>query len=243
MTPDRCGATEGRGRHGRRTTGRLPDERALLHGHVRRAQGRLSDRIAHLEQPPRRDGPGCGLRRPTGAARLHRVPRLPGRARSQLHPALALGAVPVPGRRRRLPPLHDAAAVGAHRPGCGQGRQAEVRPRPVRPGVLRAAPGPGRRRGRTRHVRRGDVLRRVGAAPEPRARSCRGSPVPRGQQREPGRNPFHRGLSGPAARAPGAGAAGVLRPQGGRHPPRPAESALGGGERVLRRWRRRSRVR
>ena len=68
-----------------------------------------------------------------------------GRARPQLHPALALGAVQVPGRRGRLPPVHDARSRGPRTgPGSGHGRQAEVRPRPVRPGVLRPAPRPRR---------------------------------------------------------------------------------------------------
>ena len=42
------------------------------------------------------------VRRDPGAERLRRLPRFPQGPRPQLHPALALGAVPVPGRRRRF---------------------------------------------------------------------------------------------------------------------------------------------
>ena len=57
----------------------------------------------------------------------------------------------------RLPPVvtpqpWPRTGPGAHR------RQAQVRPGPVRGGVLQAAPRPGRRRRPARHLRGGDVL-------------------------------------------------------------------------------------
>ena len=63
------------------------------------------------------DGMGPGAEGPAEPERFDfdALPALPRRARPQLHPAVALGAVPVAGRRRQLPPVHDAAAVGAHR--------------------------------------------------------------------------------------------------------------------------------
>ncbi len=57
-----------------------------------------------------------------------------------------LGADPFAGGRRRLPPQHDAAALGAYRAGRGQGRSAAVRPRTVGTCLLRAAAGEGDRR-------------------------------------------------------------------------------------------------
>src|SRR5882724_7749637 len=58
------------------------------------------------------DGMGPGR---AGAPGLRRLLAVPGRAGAQLHPALALGAGPVPGGGRELPPQHDAAAVVADR--------------------------------------------------------------------------------------------------------------------------------
>ena len=133
----------------------------------RRPAGGLPDRLAHLEQLPRRHGSRLRLRRDPGAVRLRRLPRVSQGPRPQLHPALALGAVQVPGRRGQLPPLHDAAAVAANRARNGQGRQAEVRPRGVRPGLLRPAARPRHRRGQRGHLRRGDALRRLGPPPQP----------------------------------------------------------------------------
>ena len=203
MARDRCGAREGRGGHGRRTAGGLrtnPRYFTVASGDGRRAVYLTGSHIWNNFHDGM--GPGADVRRAAGAVRLRRLPRLPRGARSQLHPALALGAVPVPGRGRRLPPLHDAAAVGAHRAGRGDGRQAEVRPRPVRPRVLRPAARPRRRRRRARHLRRGDVLRRMGAPPQPGARPRRGPSVPRGQQRQRDRDRVDPRLSGPAARPP-----------------------------------------
>ena len=71
----------------------------------------------------------------------------------------------------RLPPLHGAAAVGAHRAGRGDRRQAEVRPRSVRRGVLRPASRAGDRGGRAGDVRRRDAVRGVGRSTSARPRT------------------------------------------------------------------------
>jgi hypothetical protein len=147
------------------TAGRLPGERALLHS---ASDDRTDVYVtgSHIWNNLH-DGMGPGAACPQTPEQFDYIGylRLPGRAWSQLHPALALGAAPVPGCWRRLPPVHDATAVGANRRRSGEGRQAEVRPRPLRPGLLRPAPGPRGRRGRARHLRRGDALRGLGAAP------------------------------------------------------------------------------
>jgi hypothetical protein len=141
-----------------------------------------------------------------------------------------------PGARcadRVLPPLHDAAAVGADGAGRSHGRQADVRPPHLRPSILRS---PSRTRGRgvrPRHLCRGDVLRRMGAASESRPRPRRGPSAPRRQQRERDRDRLDRRLPGPAARPAGPGAPGVLHPEARRHRPRPAQRPVGGRERVL----------
>ena len=222
---------------GDRSAGRLRPQPALLHAGGRRARrtGCLPHRLAHLEQPPGRDGPrrrGAGR---AGAAGLRRVPAVPHRPRPQLHPAVALGADPFAGRRRRLPPQHDAAALGAHRTGRGQGRPAAVRPRAVGARLLRSAAVAGDRRRRSRHLRRRHALRRLGASPQPCPGPHRGPPVPRPQQRERHRGDVDRRPAGTAARPAHRAAAGDVHPPGGRRPARPAERALGSGQRVLRR--------
>src|SRR5215217_6766776 len=104
-----------------------------------RQAGGVSDRVARQQQLPRWFRSRRWLLGNSRAERLPRLPRVPQGARSQLRPAVALGAVQVAGRGGRLPLLHDAATVAPHRARIGEGRQAEVRPLEVRPGLLRPA--------------------------------------------------------------------------------------------------------
>ena len=57
-------------------------------------------------------GPGADAPRRAGALRLRCLPPVPDRARPQLHPSLAMGAVPITGGRRQLPPRHVAPGPG-----------------------------------------------------------------------------------------------------------------------------------
>jgi hypothetical protein len=147
--PHGCPWSAARARRGRRAAGGLQGQPTLLHGRIRqahRSQGDLSDGIAHLEQLPRRPWSRCcGLWR--REQQLSRLPRLPQGSRAQLHSALAVGAVQVPGRRRAVPPLHDTAALAADRAWNRVRRKAEVRPLQAPSGVFRPAPG-ARPRGR-----------------------------------------------------------------------------------------------
>src|SRR5215203_4255428 len=71
-------------------------------------------------------GVGQGMPERARAIQLRRLPRFPHRTGSQLHPAVALGAVPglpVSGRR---PLLHDTATVAADGTRLSQGRQAQI---------------------------------------------------------------------------------------------------------------------
>ena len=156
-------------------------------GRVRRSrrQGRVPHRVAHLEQLARRNGARRGgFGRARSGSTTTRYLRS---SRNTVTTSSGCGAGSSSGRR---PPAatstseHDAAAVAAHRAWQRQGRQAEVRSRAVRPGLLRSAART-RRRGRRRgHLCRRDVLRRLGLAPQPGARQHRGPSVPRREQRQ-----------------------------------------------------------
>ena len=155
--------------HRRRAARGLGGELTLLHGsggRRGRPAGGVFDRIARQQQFPRWFRSRRRLRRYSGAERLPRLPGVPQRARPQLYPAVALGAVQVAGRRGRLPLLHDAATVAPHRARDGKRRQAEVRPLEVRSGVLRPAARLRHRRRKRGHLRLGYALRRLRAPPQ-----------------------------------------------------------------------------
>ena len=104
----------------------------------RRRPRRVPHRIAHLEQPPRRHGSRAGLRRTS--RKLHGLRRVPALPREHGHNFIRLWRweqfrSQAAGGNYHL--CMTPAAMAAHRAGKRQGRQAEVRPRSVRPGVLR----------------------------------------------------------------------------------------------------------
>ena len=191
------------------------------------------------------DGMGPGPEGPDEPERMDydAYLRFPQRTRPQLHPAVALGAVPVAGRRRKLSPEHEPAAVAAHRAGRREGRQAALRPGAARRRLLPAAARTCRRSRRGRHLRRRHAVRRLGAPPQPCAGPHRGPPVPRRQQRQRHRRRIDQRPAGAAARPARAVDPGGVHPEGRRHPPRPPQRAVGGGQRVLRRRNGHRRVR
>jgi DNA-binding transcriptional regulator YhcF (GntR family) len=114
--------------HNHGATRGLSRESTLLHARhrQRRRQGHLPNRLAHLEQLSRWHGAWrgvCGDARVTGLSGVSSVSQ---GTRSQLYPALALGAVQITGRWRQLSPVHDASAVAAQRTGKRQRWQAQV---------------------------------------------------------------------------------------------------------------------
>ena len=152
-----------------RTPRRLQVQPALLRARLERWlwPGGVPERFPRQQQLPRRRRPRARLRRRAGGVRLWRLPRLPRGARPQLHPPLAVGAHQVADPVRRGAPVHVPAAVGPDGAGQRGGRQAQVRPVPPRPGVLRPASQPGGGRRGPRHLRLGDVVRRVRPPPHP----------------------------------------------------------------------------
>ena len=116
------------------------DQPALLHRRER--QGDLLDGFAHLGQPPGLLLCDGTLAAPHGLRRLSGVLEGP---QPQLLPVVGLGECLQPGRETGYDPLRPDA-LRAPGPRHGPGRQTEVRPDAVQPGLLRpdASPGQGR---------------------------------------------------------------------------------------------------
>ena len=101
-----------------------------------------------------------GMTGPAAGIRLRPVSRVPSAAQPQLHPDVGVGASTLGAlvRRkgkgsRRL--VHRAQSLSPNRTRSGAGRQAEVRPVEVRPGLFRSAARAGSEGGRSGHI---DVL-------------------------------------------------------------------------------------
>ena len=117
------------------SAGRPSGEPSLFPEHGHRGAC-LSDRLAYVGESRGHRPVG-----PAASVRLCGVHRLDGEAQPQLHADVDVGTglVGHEGQWRGQAPHVGPAALRADRAGHGPGRQAEVRPDEVRPGLLRAA--------------------------------------------------------------------------------------------------------